>query len=150
MANNYTQEYSQLIFAVKSREAFLNTKDIKFHEYINGIIRNLECKPIAINNMPDHVHIFVGKSPKISTSELVQRLKNNSSKWLKSHLNNKAFEWQRGYGAFSYGHSQIQTVYKYIANQQIKHHQHTFQEEYLEFLRIFDVDYKSEYLFDFF
>ena len=150
MANTYTQQYTQLVFAVKYRQAFLRSNDTEMQKYMNGIIKNLKCKPIAINNMPDHIHIFVSLHKSVSTAELVQKIKNNSSRWLKSHLNNLQFAWQRGYGAFSYGNSQVKRVYKYIQNQQIHHKEHTFEYEYKKLLEIFNIEFEEKYLFEFF
>lgn len=150
MANSYTQIYIQYVFSVKYRNCFLHSNDQELQKYINGIITNLNCKPIAINNMQDHIHIFVAQHPAVSISELAQKMKNNSSSWLKRHLQNDAFAWQIGYGAFSYAKSQTNSVYKYIENQQIHHQEHTFQYEYRKLLELFDIDFEDEYLFEFF
>ena len=150
MANSYTKIYIQYVFSVKNRECFLNSNDNELQKYISGIITNLKCKPIAINNMQDHIHIFVSQHPTISISELIQKIKNNSSRWLKSHLQNIGFSWQTGYGAFSYGNSQINSVYKYIQNQQKHHQKYTFEYEYKKLLKIFDIDFDNKYIFDFF
>ncbi len=150
MANTYTQLYIQYVFSVKNRECFLQSNDNELQRYINGIIKNLKCKPLAINNMSDHIHIFVAQHPNISISELAQKMKNNSSHWLKSHLNNPNFRWQTGYGAFSYAQSQISSVFHYIQNQQIHHSQHSFEYEYKKLLNIFNIKFDEKYLFDFF
>ncbi len=100
--------------------------------------------------MPDHIHIFVAQHPNISISELAQKMKNNSSRWLKSHLNNPNFSWQTGYGDFSYAQSQISAVFHYIQNQQIHHRQHSFEYEYKKLLDIFNIKSDEKYLFDFF
>jgi len=150
MANTYSQIYLQFVFSVKNRDCFLNTNNTELQQYINGIITNLKCKPLAINNMPDHIHVFVSKHPTISESELAQKIKNNSSRWLKSHLHNPKFSWQTGFGVFSYGHTQIESVYNYIENQQIHHQSHTFQYEYKKLLQIFDIKFEDKYVFEFF
>ena len=150
MANTYSQIYLQFVFSVKNRDCFLNSNDTELQQYINGIITNLKCKPLAVNNMPDHIHVFVSKHPTISESELAQKIKNNSSRWLKSHLQNSKFSWQTGFGVFSYGHSQIKSVYNYIVNQQIHHQSNTFQYEYKKLLQIFDIKFDDKYIFDFF
>ncbi len=103
---------------------------------------------LAINGMPDHIHVFMGINPKQSISDLIQDIKGDSSKWINSNRFVKGhFEWQSGYGAFSYGHSQIDLVVKYIQNQEMHHHQRSFLEEYTTFLRKFNVPYDEQYLF---
>ena len=150
MANSYTQIYIQYVFAVKHRECFLSPDDKELQKYIGGIINNLNCIPLMINNMHDHIHIFVVQHPTVSVSELAQKMKNNSSSWLKTHLQNSNFFWQAGYGAFSYAHSQIGEVSKYIENQQEHHKRQTFEHEYRDFLEKFEIDYNEKYIFEFF
>ena len=121
---------------------------IALHKYIAGIIRNKKQKLIAINSMPDHVHIFIGMKPSIALSDLVRDIKNNSSafinekKWVRGKFN-----WQEGFGAFSYGHSQLDAVVKYIQDQEKHHAKKTFKEEYLEMLKKLAVEYDERYLF---
>ena len=150
MANTYTQIYIQIVFAVRGRPNLIpKTHKEELHKYISGIIRNKKQKLIAINSMPNHVHIFVGMKPSIALSDLVRDIKNNSSafingkKWVRGKFN-----WQEGFGAFSYGHSQIDRVVKYIQNQEKHHAKKTFKEEYLEMLKKFHVEYDPKYLFD--
>jgi REP element-mobilizing transposase RayT len=101
--------------------------------------------------MPDHIHIFFGMIPDIKLSDLVRDIKSDSSTFIyENKLSNYKFHWQKGYGAFSYSRSQRDVVIKYIMNQQKHHKKKTFQEEYLEFLRKFDVEYNDKYLFEFF
>jgi putative transposase len=103
---------------------------------------------LAINGMSDHIHILIGMRPTQSISELMQVIKANSSKWIneKKFLKVK-FEWQEGYGAFSYSKSHVQNVINYIQNQEERHKTKSFQEEYLEFLEAFEVDYDERYIF---
>jgi len=98
--------------------------------------------------MPDHIHIFMGMKPSIALSDLVRDIKNNSSKFIneKKWLQGK-FNWQEGFGAFSYGHSQIDLVVRYIQNQEKHHARKTFRDEYLEMLKKFNVEYDQKYLF---
>ena len=118
-------------------------------EQVAGIILNKKQKLIAINSMSDHMHIFIGMKPTAVLSDLVRDIKNNSSnfinekKWVRGHFN-----WQKGFGAFSYGHSQIDVVVKYILNQEKHHEKKTFKEEYLEMLQKFAVEYDEKYLFE--
>ena len=149
MANTYTQIYVHIVFSVHERQNMIR-KEYKeeLHKYIAGIIRNKRQKPIAINSMPDHIHIFIGMLPSIALSDLVRDIKNNSSKFIneKKWLHGK-FSWQEGFGAFSYGHSQMEAVVKYIHNQESHHAKKTFKEEYLKFLKVFKVEYNDKYLF---
>ena len=149
MANTYTQIYIHIVFSVQERQNLIR-KEYKeeLHKYIAGIIRNKRQKPIAINSMPDHIHIFIGMLPSIALSDLVRDIKNNSSKFIneKKWLQGK-FSWQEGFGAFSYGRSQIEAVVKYIRNQESHHAKRTFKEEYLKLLKIFKVEYNDKYLF---
>jgi len=118
-------------------------------KYIAGIIKGKNQKPIIVNGVADHVHVFVGLKPSMSIADLVRDIKNNSSNYINAQkwVRGK-FSWQEGYGAFSYAHSQIEDVYQYIANQEEHHRKKTFKEEYLEFLRRFEIDYNDQYLFD--
>lgn len=150
MANTYSQLYVQIVFAVKGRQNLIskNNKD-EIYKYITGIITNHKQKLIVINGMPDHIHILVGIKPDISLSDLVRDIKSNSSKFINEQkwINGK-FEWQTGFGAFSYGHSQLANVIKYIENQEEHHKTKTFREEYIAFLKLFNIDFKNEYLFE--
>lgn len=150
MANTYSQLYVQIVFAVKGRQNLIskNNKD-EIYKYITGIITNHKQKLIVINGMPDHIHILVGIKPDISLSDLVRDIKSNSSKFINEQkwINGK-FEWQTGFGAFSYGHSQLANVIKYIENQEEHHKTKTFREEYIAFLKLFTIDFRNEYLFE--
>jgi len=150
MANTYSQLYIQIVFTVKGRQNLIskNWKD-EIYKYITGIIVNQKQKLIAINGMPDHIHILVGIKPNVSISDLVRDIKSSSSKFINEQkwINGK-FEWQTGFGAFSYGHSQLTSVIKYIKNQEQHHKTKTFKEEYIAFLKLFNIDFKNEYLFN--
>jgi putative transposase len=114
-----------------------------------GIIKGKNQKPIIVNGVSDHVHVFVGLKPAMSVSDLVRDVKNNSSNFINEQKFIKGkFSWQEGYGAFSYAHSQIENVYQYIANQEEHHRKKTFKEEYLGFLQKFEVEYNEKYLFE--
>ncbi|WP_289663927.1 IS200/IS605 family transposase [Flavobacterium panacagri] len=150
MADTYSQLYVQIVFAVKGRKNLIskNRKD-EIYKYITGIVTNQKQKLIAINGMPDHIHILVGIKPNISLSDLVRDIKSCSSKFINEQkwINGK-FEWQNGFGAFSYGHSQLTNAIKYIENQEEHHKTKTFREEYIAFLKLFNIDFKNEYLFE--
>jgi putative transposase len=150
MANTYHQVYLQFIFAVKYREAVL---DKKWRSTVFGVIGNLinetGCKTLIVNGVNDHVHCFLGLKPVVSMSELMKTVKAKSSKYINDHeLINRRFEWQEGYGVFSYSHSQINQVIKYIANQEEHHKNQIFREEYLEFLNKFEIPYDERYVFE--
>lgn len=117
---------------------------------MTGIVQNNGQKLLCINGMPDHVHILLGIKPDASISNLVKDIKANSSRFINENkwIAGK-FEWQTGFGAFSYGESQVDKVYKYIQNQDIHHKTKSFKEEYIEILQKFKIDYKDEYLFEF-
>lgn len=150
MANTYTQIYLHIVFAVKGRNNLISKmwKD-ELYKYITGIVTNEGQKLIAINGMPDHIHILIGLKPDKSLSDLVRDIKANSSRFIndKNWISSK-FEWQAGFGAFSYNQSQLSNVINYIQNQEEHHKKKTFKEEYIEFLTAFNVDYKNEYIFE--
>lgn len=151
MANTYTQIYIHVIFAVAGRiNAIPNRHKQELYRYITGIITEKGQKLLAINGMPDHVHVFVGLAPDMSLSELIRDVKANSSrfinqqKWVLGR-----FAWQRGFGAFSYAASQRDVVIRYIQNQEQHHAQRSFREEYVGLLEKFGVSYQAEHLFNF-
>lgn len=150
MANTITQIYIQIVFSVKRRASSIRLEwQEELHKYITGIVQNKGHKMLAVNSMPDHVHIFIGTKPDTATSELVRDIKANSSKWINEQkMSSGKFEWQEGYGAFSYSHSQIGDVIEYVRNQQDHHRKTTFREEYTEFLKTFNVPYDPKYVFD--
>ena len=149
MANTYTQIHIQFVFAVKHRDGLIHAsfKD-ELYQYISGIVKHNNHKLLCINGMPDHVHILIGLRPSQSISDLLQDIKGSSSKWIneKKFLSVK-FEWQEGYGAFSYAKSEIDSVIKYINNQEAHHKTKSFLEEYIELLKDFDVEFDERYIF---
>jgi putative transposase len=150
MPNTYSQIYIQIIFAVKGRQNFLreiNREEL--HKYITGIVQNRGHKMLAIFCMPNHTHLLVGLSPEMAISNLTRDIKACSSKFINDNrwVQGK-FSWQEGYGAFSYSKSQIDSVVKYILNQEEHHKTKTFKEEYIEFLEKFVVGYDTRYLFE--
>ena len=148
MANTYTQIYLQFVFAVENRTSLIRSdwKDV-LYKYITGIIQNNEHKLIAINGMPNHLHIFIGYKPHQLIPDLLQEIKRDSSKWInKKKFVKGKFNWQAGYGAFSYSHSHINHVIKYINNQEEHYKTKTFGEEYLSFLKNFKIEYDDRYI----
>jgi REP element-mobilizing transposase RayT len=150
MPNTYSQIYIQIVFAVQNRNALIKESwEEKLYKYITGIVTNKNQKLIAINGIPNHIHIFIGLKPDCSVSDLVREIKKSSSKFINTEkLSDYKFNWQEGYGAFSYGHSQIESVYNYVMNQKTHHKKVSFKEEYLMFLEKFNLNYKDEYLFE--
>lgn len=150
MAGTFSQLYVQIVFAVKGRENVIQKEfRTEVFEYIAGIIKGKDQKPIIVNGVGDHVHVFVGIRPSMSVSDLVRDIKNNSSNFINSKKFVKGkFSWQEGFGAFTYGQSQIDSVFKYISNQEAHHQKKTFKEEYIDMLAKFQVQYDERYLFD--
>ncbi|MCX6219687.1 MAG: IS200/IS605 family transposase [Bacteroidia bacterium] len=148
MANTNTQMYLQFVFAVQNRLSLIRSewKD-ELYKYITGIVKNNKHKLIAINGMPNHLHVFVGYKPHQLIPDLLQDIKGSSSRWINSrNLVQGKFSWQEGYGAFSYSHSQIDNVVKYIMNQEEHHKKRTFREEYIEMLEKFNIGYDEKYI----
>jgi len=152
MANTYTQCYFHLVFAIKNRDALIKMGwKNELEKYITGIVQNHKHKLLAIGSMPDHIHIFIGYSLNQLIPNLVEEVKISSNKWVKDRRFSKfRFEWQKGYGAFTHSRSQLDTVVKYVLNQEEHHKRKTFREEYLEMLKKNEIEYKEEYVFDFF
>ncbi len=151
MPNTYSQIYLQFVFAVKQRQSLIPKEHKEeLHKYITGIVQNRKAKMIAVHCMPDHAHLFVGFKPVLSISDFVKEVKVasnefiNDKRWMKHHFN-----WQEGYGVFSYGHSQIDAVAKYVMNQEQHHQKKTFRQEYLAFLDKFQIPFEEQYLFEF-
>jgi REP-associated tyrosine transposase len=149
MANTYTQIYIHVVFAGEGRQNLIKPEhNDELQKYITGIVSGQKQKSIAINNMPDHLHLLVGLRPDSSLSDLIRDVKAGSSKF----INEKRwvpgrFSWQEGFGAFSYSRSQLGTVIRYIENQQKHHAKKSFREEYLTMLEKFGVDYDARYIF---
>jgi putative transposase len=152
MPNTYTQISIMAVFAVKNRENFI-TKPWRddLHKYLSGIITNQGSKSLAVGGWKDHVHIFFGLKPTIALSDFMQIIKSNSSKWINDNkLVRGKFQWQEGYGAFSYAKSQRDQVINYLINQEEHHRQKNFKEEYLSLLKAFEVEYNETFLWEFY
>lgn len=152
MPNTFSQIYLQFVFAVKYRQAVIpKAHKEELHKYITGLVQNRHAKMLAVNCMPDHIHLFVGYRPSYYIPDFVKEIKVESNefitgkKWVEGNFN-----WQEGYGVFSYSHSHIDKVIKYIINQEEHHKKTKFREEYTGLLRKFDINYEDKYLFEFF
>jgi putative transposase len=151
MAGTYSQIYIQIVFAVKYRQRSIQKEwKEELNKYIAGIIKNKGHKPLIVNGVEDHIHVFVGLKPSMSISDLVRDIKNNSSNFINDNkwVQGK-FAWQEGYGVFSYSHSEVESVYNYIKNQEEHHKKKLFREEYVDVLKKFEVEYDDKYLFEF-
>lgn len=150
MPGTFSQIYIQIVFAVKGRENLISSAwKTELYQYIAGIIKGKEQKSIIVNGMSDHIHVFVGLRPAMAIADLVRDVKNNSSNFINDRkLVKGKFQWQEGYGAFSYSHSHIGRVYNYILNQEEHHKKKTFKQEYLQLLDKFEIAYNEKYLFD--
>ena len=148
MANTYTQIHIHTVFAVQNRLSLIEKQwQDELYKYITGIITNNGHKLLQIGGMPDHVHILFGMKPTQTLSDLMQDIKGSSSLWInKKGFIKRKFSWQEGYGAFSYGKSQINNVIQYIQQQEEHHKKSTFQDEYLELLKIFDIKFDERYI----
>jgi len=150
MANTYSQVYVQIVFAVKGRLNLINPawKD-ELYRYICGIVNGNRQKVYAMGGVADHIHILVSLKPDIAISDLVRDIKAGSSKWInEKRLVRGKFQWQQGFGVFSYAQSNLDDVIAYINNQEIHHQKKTFKEEYVELLELFKIDYNENYLFE--
>jgi len=151
MANTYSQIYIQTVFAVEGRLSLIRPEFKEdLYKYITGIVRNQGQKLISINGMSDHVHILIGLRPAMALAKLVQEIKADSTNFInrKKWVGGK-FSWQEGYGAFSYGHSQLDTIIRYIRNQEQHHRRSSFKKEYLSLLKKFDIAFDDKYVFKF-
>ena len=151
MSSTFSQIYIQVVFAVKGRQSLIHSSwEEELYKYITGIVNNKKQKLLAINGTNNHIHILIGLKPSCRLSDLVREIKKSSNTFIKEkRFTRYKFEWQEGYGAFSYSHSALDNVIAYINNQKEHHRKRTFKEEYLDFLKKFEIEFKDEYLFDF-
>ena len=147
--NTYTQLHIKIVFAVKFRDSQIKSEwRDELYKYITAIIQNKKHKLLAINGMPDHIHILIGMRPTQSLSDLVKDIKSNSSRWINEKgFTSSRFEWQDSFGAFSYSKSQIDSVVKYINNQEKHHQKKSFKSEYIDFLKAFEIDFDEKFIF---
>ena len=150
MPGTFSQLYIQIVFAVKGRHSLIGEQwEGELYKYITGIITNKDQKLLAINGVPDHIHILIGMKPSCCLSDLVREVKKASNEFVnKKGLSRSGVEWQEGYGAFSYSHSALDNVIQYIQNQKEHHKKLSFKDEYKEFLMKYRIEHKDEYLFN--
>ena len=152
MANTYTQMNVHAVFSVKGRGNFISSKwKDELFKYIAGTLKGTKNYSLAVGGYKDHVHVFFELNPTISVSDVLKNMKSKSSKWIntKGFVSGK-FEWQKGYGAFTYSRSQRNDVINYIMKQKEHHGKNSFREEYLELLRRNEIKYEDAYLFEFY
>ncbi len=144
--------YIQIVFAAQNRNALIHAEwEERLYQYITGIVQNKEQKMLAINGMPDHIHFLIGMKPSCCLSDLVREIKKSSNDFIRENkLSKFKFNWQEGFGAFSYSHSQLDAVINYIMRQKEHHRETTFREEYIDFLKKFEVEYSEKYVFEFY
>ncbi len=149
VANTYTQIYLHIVFAVEGRQSLIPSEhNQELQKYITGIVSSQKHKLIAINNMPDHLHLLIGMRPDASLSDLVRDIKAFFAKFInEKHWVAGRFSWQEGFGAFSHARSQLGTVIRYIENQPKHHQKKSFRDEYIALLEKFEVDYEQRYIF---
>ena len=151
MPQSLAQVIIHIVFSTKNRDPFLSDDDIRkeMHSYLGGTCNNLDCPVIVIGGVSDHVHIILKFSRNISIAKLVGEIKRSSSKWIKTKGGTLTkFSWQNGYGVFSVGRSEIERVKSYILNQEEHHRKRSFQDEYREFLREYEIEYDEKYVWD--
>jgi REP element-mobilizing transposase RayT len=150
MANTYSQIYIQVIFAIQNRKALIKAQwEEEMYKYITGIAQNKGQKMLSINGTHNHIHFFMGMKPTCCLSDLIREIKKSSSNFIKEkRFTPFRFQWQEGFGAFSYGHSQMTDVIRYIENQKEHHRKKTFRKEYTDFLKAFEIEFKDEYVFE--
>ncbi|MDJ0842288.1 MAG: IS200/IS605 family transposase [Acidobacteriota bacterium] len=151
MPQSLYQIWLHIIFSTKNREPFLADKIIReqVHAYLAGICKQMSSHALIIGGVADHVHVLCNQSKNIATKDLVQNLKQDSSKWIKqqwSNLNN--FYWQNGYGVFSVSPPHVGKVQQYIINQEEHHRKVDFQGEYRSFLNRYRILYNERYVWD--
>jgi len=134
MPGTFSQIYIQVVFAVKGRNSLIHANwEEEFYKYISGIVKNKNQKMLAINGMPDHIHFLIGMKPSCCLSDLIREIKKSSNEFINERKFSKyKFQWQEGYGAFSYSHSDFSNVIQYINNQKEHHKKRSFREEYTE------------------
>ena len=149
MPQSLSQIYVHLVFSTKGREPFISTAiQPKLHAYLAGTLNAIDCPAITVGGMPEHVHLLFRLARTMTLSEVVKAAKVESSKWMKEEGGLGEFAWQAGYGAFSVGASQLETVVHYIQNQAEHHAERSFQEEFRRMLGLYQISYNEAYVWD--
>jgi REP element-mobilizing transposase RayT len=150
MSQSLTNNLIHLTFSTKFHQPFLNSEiEKELFPYLSKIFRSTDSPVISINGTKDHIHILFSLSKKIALCSVIERVKKNSSKWIKTKgTKYKNFRWQNGYAAFSVDQSNIERIKKYITNQKIHHQKRIFREEYLLLVKKYKMPYDEKYLWD--
>ena len=149
MANTYSQIYLQVVFSVQGRPKLIQKQNKEeLHKFMTGIVREREQKLLAVHCMPDHTNLLVGLKPTVALSDVVRDVKNGSTNFInRKRLVVGRFCWQEGFGAFSYGHSQLTGIINYIRDQERHHARRSFREEYVRFLQKYEIEHDEKYIF---
>jgi len=148
MAQSLSKLYIHIVFHIKNNDVLIRAEDEKeLYAYIGGILKATGSFPIKINGTENHLHILTTMSKNLSLAKLVEEIKRNSSRWIKSKGDHyHFFAWQGGYAGYSVSQSKVPVVEKYIEKQKEHHRKETFQEEYLKFLREHNIEFDEKYL----
>jgi len=151
MADTFSQIYLQFVFAVKGRQSLIAKENKEeLHKYMTGLVQKRKAKMLAVHCMPDHTHLFVGIKPVVFIPDFIKEIKVESNEFINNkNWTKRKFSWQEGYGVFSYSHSHIDRVVKYVLNQEKHHHKTSFRQEYLGLLKKFEIPFEEKYLFEF-
>jgi len=148
MSQSLSKMYVHAMFHVKNNEVLIKPEDDKeLYAYIGGLLGLSKSIPIAINGIEDHIHVLCIMSKNVTLAKLMEDIKGNSSRWIKTlgpHY--RDFSWQGGYSGYSVSQSKVPTVKKYIERQKEHHKTQTSREEYIQFLKENEVDYNEDYL----
>jgi len=148
MGQSLHQAYAHIVFSTKDRRAQIHGEiEPKLYAYLGGIARDLKASLLAVNGMPDHVHLLIRVNKNIADSEFMKQLKGSSSKWM-SEQGEREFAWQSGYGWFSVGPKDLELVKGYLAKQKEHHKEVSFQDEIRKFLKMYGVEFDERYLWD--
>jgi putative transposase len=150
MSQSLSSVLIHLVFSTKNREPFITPIiEAELHPYMATVLRKLKSPSLTIDGTSDHVHVLFSLARVITVADLVEELKTSTSKWIKTKGHEfRSFHWQRGYGAFSIGQSNLEVLKTYIRNQKVHHRRVTFQDEYRKFLKAYGVDYDEHYVWD--
>ena len=150
MSQSLSSVLVHLVFSTKNREPFITPAiESELHPYMAKIFRELNSPSLALDGTPDHVHVLFSLARTVTIAELVEEIKTNTSKWIKTKGSEfKNFHWQKGYGAFSIGQSNVEALKRYIHGQKRHHKRRTFQDEYREFLKVYQVLFDERYVWD--
>ncbi len=145
MANTYTNLHYHIVFSTKGRASFLDARYLTpMHDYLGGCLRSLDCTPIEIGGVSDHVHLLARMKPTHCLADVLRAIKKGSSEWIRKEI--ARFHWQDGYSAFTVSKSQIDRVRQYIATQAEHHRTKAFAEEYRELLLANGIQFDERFL----